>query len=201
MSSIDKLTLEAQNTLLRVAARSIAHGLNHGISLPVTTDEKDARLKILGATFVTLNINQQLRGCLGSLQAYRPLIEDVAANAFAAAFRDPRFERLTESEYPLVEIHISVLSTPEPMTFSDEESLITQLRPNQDGLILSEGTRKSTFLPSVWSNLSVPKEFLIALKRKAGLPSNYWSNSLKASRYSTQIFGCLIKDLGLTEQR
>ena len=140
------------------------------------------------ATFVTLTIGGRLRGCIGMLEACRPLAEDVAANACAAAFEDPRFDPLTKKEFEKLEIHISVLSPPEELTFSSEEDVLSQIRPGIDGLILQEGFRRGTFLPSVWEELPEKELFWAHLKRKAGLPTDYWSATLRVFRYTTEYF-------------
>jgi hypothetical protein len=138
-----------------------------------------------GAAFVTLKENGELRGCIGSLAASRPLDQDIAMNAFAAAFSDPRFNPVTADEVDELEISISVLTTPELMIFRSEEDLVSQLRPGIDGLILTEGRNRGTFLPSVWENYPERESFLNHLKMKAGLASNYWSGTLKVERYET----------------
>ncbi|HDZ78001.1 MAG TPA: AmmeMemoRadiSam system protein A, partial [Gammaproteobacteria bacterium] len=127
----------------------------------------------------------QLRGCVGSLTACRSLSEDVAENAFAAAFRDHRFNALTEDELAEIEISISVLSTPELMVFTSEQELLSQLQPGVDGIILTEGGNRGTFLPSVWEHYPQPASFLSHLKMKAGLPADYWSDTMKIERYNT----------------
>jgi len=128
-----------------------------------------------------------LRGCIGRLEAARPLAEDIAENAYAAAFQDPRFQPLQQSELEGLEIHLSLLTPSEPMAFTSEQDLLGQLRPGEDGVILAEGSRRGTFLPSVWEQLTTPRQFLEHLKLKAGLPASYWSNSIKAWRYQTEV--------------
>ncbi len=179
---------EEREALRQLAFDSIEHGLLHGTPLTVNPDDYPASLNEPRACFVTLERHAQLRGCIGSLQAYRPLIEDVADNAFAAAFRDPRFSPLTEREREGLEMHISVLSPAEPMRFDSEADLLAQLRPGVDGLIMEEGHLRGTFLPSVWEQLPEPEQFLAHLKLKAGLPSDYWSETLTVSHYTTEMF-------------
>ena len=183
------LNVEDQETLLRVAADSIRHGLDTGRALSVNVEDYSPALQQAGASFITLTILRQLRGCIGMLTATRPLIKDVAENAFAAAFEDPRFPSLTEAEYAQLEYHISILNPAEPMEFESETDLLQQLRPGIDGLILEDRGRRATFLPSVWESLSMPPEFLQHLKQKAGLPADYWSDSLQVQRYTVQEFG------------
>jgi len=144
-------------------------------------------LKEKRATFVTLTLNGNLRGCIGMLEACRPLAEDVAENAVSAAFRDPRFPPLTADEFENLEIHISVLSPPEEMAFSSEADVLAQIRPGIDGLILQEGFQKGTFLPSVWEELPETEMFFEHLKLKAGLPAGYWSDTLRVFRYTAEI--------------
>jgi AmmeMemoRadiSam system protein A len=117
------------------------------------------------------------------------LVVDVADNAFAAAFRDPRFDPLAEWELDGLDLDISVLTPPEPMQFRDEPDLLRQLCPATDGLILEDRGRRGTFLPAVWQSLPEPELFLAELKHKAGLPATYWSPTIKVSRYRTETFG------------
>ncbi len=145
-------------------------------------------LKEERATFVTLTLNGNLRGCIGMLEACRPLAEDITENAVSAAFRDPRFPPLSRDEFGDLKISISVLSPPEEMTFSSEADLLNQIRPGIDGLILQEGVRKGTFLPSVWEELPETAAFVEHLKLKAGLPAGYWSDTLRVFRYTAECF-------------
>jgi AmmeMemoRadiSam system protein A len=173
-------------TLLDVAWRSIAHGLVRGRPLAVDPDDHDQALRAVRASFVTLNLSGQLRGCIGALEASVPLVVDVAEHAFAAAFRDPRFAPLSEPEFPKVDIHISVLTPSTPIDFHDEAHLLRQLRPGEDGLIIAKGARRATFLPSVWASLPDPVQFLSHLKLKAGIDDNDPREPLRAWRYTTE---------------
>ncbi len=172
---------------MNLALASIRHGLKVGRPLPVEEAGLPPELKAIRATFVTLERHGQLRGCIGRLEASRPLAEDIAENAYSAAFQDPRFPSLRENELDGLDIHLSMLTPAEPMIFNSEQNLLSQLRPGEDGLILAEGSRRGTFLPSVWEQLPEPIEFLEHLKRKAGLPSNYWSDTLKVWRYRAEV--------------
>lgn len=183
------LTDAQQQQLLKLAVTSIRHGLTHGKSLPIQTADFDPDLRVKRATFVTLEKQGQLRGCIGMLEAMRPLVQDIAENAFSAAFRDPRFPPVTADELSQLDIHLSILSTAEPINFTSEADLLSQLRPHIDGLILTEGGRRGTFLPSVWEQLPQPTVFLRHLKQKAGLPADYWSDTLRVSRYTTDYIG------------
>jgi len=180
---------EEEHILLhRVARESIEHGLRTGRPLAVEISRFPRPLREPGASFVTLNKHGQLRGCIGSLEPVRPLVEDVAEHAFNAAFSDPRFPPLRAAELTQIELHISVLGAPEPMTFSSEEDLLRQLRPGVDGLILQAGYNRGTFLPAVWESLPDPRDFLTHLRLKAGLPPDYWSDEIRVWRYTTEAF-------------
>ena len=182
------LSDDERQQLLTLAKRSIHEGLQSGRPLAVDLQQVPPRLASPGATFVTLRRDGQLRGCIGTLEASRPLAEDCAQNAFAAAFRDPRFSPVTAREYPELSIHLSVLEPASPMQVTSEADLLAQLRPGQDGLVLSHNGRRATFLPSVWEQLPVPADFLLHLKRKAGLPGDFWSPTLQFSRYGVEEF-------------
>lgn len=176
---------DARRLLLDLARASIEHGLN-GELLKLNLHDYSGALRQPAATFVTLHIGGELHGCIGSLEANRPLVRDIAENARAAAFHDPRFPRLTHSELARLEIHISILTPPEALQFVSEDDLLRQLRPGVDGLILSEGSRRGTFLPAVWQTLPDPRAFLRALKHKAGLEPDYWSATVKVERYTAE---------------
>jgi AmmeMemoRadiSam system protein A len=178
---------QERQLLLSTAHLSIEHGLE-GMQ-PLRPDLLTFPLALVEqrATFVTLEINQQLRGCIGSLEAHRPLIIDIAENAFRAAFQDPRFPPLGQEEYPLLQIHLSILDVPKPIQCHSEAQLLEQLVPGQDGLILQDGSRRATFLPSVWDMLPEPGEFLKHLRRKAGLPDHGWSPKLTFQRYHVEL--------------
>jgi len=172
--------------LLKLAAASIKYGLEHHCPLPINPAEYPVELQQERACFVTLTIKTQLRGCIGTLEAYRPLVNDVVENAYAAAFRDPRFGAVSTAEYQQLHYHISVLNPPAPMQFNSEDDLLAQLRPGIDGLILEDLGRRGTFLPSVWESLPTPADFLRHLKIKAGLVATHWSSSLKVQRYTVE---------------
>ncbi len=183
------LTPEERATLLAVARDSIAQGLERGSPLAVDPADYPEALRAQRAAFVTLHLAGDLRGCIGHLEAVAPLVRDVAENAYAAAFRDPRFPPVSPPEFGMLALHISVLTPPEPMTFSSEADLLAQIRPGVDGLILTDGRARGTFLPSVWESLPRPRDFLTQLKRKAGLPVDHWSDRVQVSRYETESFG------------
>lgn len=138
------------------------------------------------ATFVTLTQAGQLRGCIGTLEAHRPLIEDLEHNARAAAFSDPRFPPLGAQELARTRVEVSLLSKSEPMRCADEADALSQLRPGLDGVILEVGRHRATFLPQVWEQLPDPAQFMAQLKLKAGLAQDYWSDEVRLSRYSVE---------------
>ena len=177
-----------RHVLLDVARKSIRHGLDHGSPLQVVPGDYAPALQAQRASFVTLHLDRELRGCIGHLEAVEPLVADVADNAFSAAFKDPRFPAVRETELAGLHIHVSVLTPAEPMEFTSEADLLRQLRPGVDGLILEDGWARGTFLPSVWESLPEPREFLAHLKRKAGLPMSHWSDRLRIYRYTTESF-------------
>lgn len=137
-----------------------------------------------GATFVTLTTGGRLRGCIGSLAADRPLGEDLANNARAAALFDPRFPALRAEELEHVRVEVSVLTRPEPVPAGTRAEAEEHLRPGVDGVVLEAGPRRATFLPQVWENLPETSRFLDRLLRKAGLPEDWWGPEITLSRYS-----------------
>lgn len=176
-----------RSIILQTARDSIAQGITQHHPMDLDLSKYPAILLEPGASFVTLHLDKRLRGCIGSLQAYQPLIADVAINAFNAAFKDPRFLPMTEVEASKISLDISVLSKPQPMRFNSEADLLSQLQPGIDGLIISDHGHRGTFLPSVWEQLPDPSTFLNHLKAKAGFPTNYWSNTLTIQRYTTEL--------------
>jgi hypothetical protein len=174
--------------LHEIALHSIEYGLNNNRPLKIQASDYDKDLQIKRATFVTLHKNEQLRGCIGILEPLRPLVADIAHNAFAAAFSDSRFPPVSPDELSQLKIHISILGTPEEILFDSENDLLSQLQPGIDGLILQEGSLKGTFLPSVWESLPEKHDFLNHLKAKTGLPANYWSDNIKVQRYTVEDF-------------
>ena len=179
------LPADARAELLRAAGEAIAAGLRDARWQPDPADFLTP-LREPRASFVTLHVDRRLRGCIGTLEARDPLVVDVARNAWSAASRDTRFPPVETGELRHLDIHISVLSVPEPVTVGSEAELLALMRPGIDGLILEEGYRRGTFLPSVWEQLPDPRDFLRQLKRKAGLPDQYWSASLQISRYTAE---------------
>ena len=191
MSSAEQppaLNPRQRRILLETGTDSIAHGLERGQPLRPDPVGYPQRLRETGASFVTLELGGHLRGCIGTLTARQPLILDVAQHAFEAAFEDPRFEPVNAAELTELELHISVLSPAQPLTVRNEQDLLSRLRPGTDGLVIEEGRHRATFLPAVWDQLNDPGVFLSQLKYKAGLPTDYWSDTIKVFRYTTESF-------------
>jgi hypothetical protein len=173
---------ELGRALVTIARRAIGAELAK-VALPERAEPQHPALAAPGATFVTLFKHGTLRGCIGTLVARRPLGADVCANAVAAAFADPRFTRLGADEFSDTSVEVSLLSAPGAITADSEQALLDQLRPGDDGVVLEYAGRRATFLPQVWDSLPEPAEFLAELKRKAGLPGDFWSASVRISRY------------------
>jgi AmmeMemoRadiSam system protein A len=168
--------------LLALVRGALEEALGGEVSPPA----EPAWLAEPGASFVTLKLEGELCGCIGSIQAYRPLAEDVRANALGAAFRDPRFQPLQADQLPRLRISVSVLSALEPVEWSDEADLLRRLRPGVDGLVLEHDGHRGTFLPAVWRQLPAPGDFLRQLKRKAGLAPDFWAPDVRVSRYTVE---------------
>jgi len=177
----DSMALKSQGkSLLSIARAAISTALGR----PVTAAEEGPWLRQPGACFITLTQRQQLRGCIGSLEARRPLLADVKSNAVSAALHDPRFVPLTLAELDITDLEVSVLSASQPLQFSSEADALSQLRPGVDGVIFEFGHYRSTFLPQVWEQLPSPSVFMAHLKRKAGLAPDFWDKGVQLQRYT-----------------
>lgn len=185
MSTADGAADRNLGRILLVAARN---AVADRLALPRSPepDTGASDLRQTAATFVTLTRDRALRGCIGSLNAYRPLIEDVRHNAVAAAFADRRFAPLERAEFAQVCFEVSLLTPATALTAPDQAAAIAALRPGIDGVILEYGARRATFLPQVWQTLADAERFLGELKRKAGLPEDFWAAGLKLSRYQVR---------------
>lgn len=179
--------LEERKILLQTALASIHSGLDNHTALSILLSDYPEHLLQIRACFVTLHLNNNLRGCIGSLIASQPLVVNVSQNAFNAAFADPRFPKLNAAEFKQIKLDISVLSAPVPMRVASEADLLQKLQPGIHGVILEDGSRRATFLPSVWEQLPNPTDFVIHLKNKAGWPDNYWSNSMQVETYTAEL--------------
>ena len=146
------------------------------LKYPVVFEQK-------GACFVTLEKQGQLRGCIGSILAHRPLIEDLITNARNSAFSDPRFTPVRKEELSELAIAVSLLSEPQKMSFSSEEDLLSQIKPYEDGIIIKDGYNQAVYLPSVWEQLPDKREFLMSLKMKAGMSAEHFSKTFEASSF------------------
>jgi len=170
----DKLTLEEQQTLLRMAREAMEHGVRGEKLPPLNKETLSSHLREKGASFVTLTIRGELRGCIGALEAYQPLADDVREHAIAAALEDPRFPPVREAELSRIQIEVSRLTRPIPLEYKDAEDLLSKLRPHVDGVILKDDYRRATFLPQVWEKIPDPVQFMNNLCYKMGASENLW---------------------------
>jgi AmmeMemoRadiSam system protein B/AmmeMemoRadiSam system protein A len=181
----------SRRTLFDLAREVVRQGALHGGNPPRLNIDGALPRALLAqrATFVTLNIAGQLRGCRGSIVPHRALFADVADNAFQSGFGDPRFAPLSAAELEGLSFHVAILSHPRRIACDSEAALLRELRPDVDGLILRDGARQSLFLPSVWEQIPDPLTFMRQLKLKAGLPADHWSAGFEAFRFGTESFG------------
>lgn len=170
----DPLDSEEKQILLKLARQSIERVVRGLPSLQVELELYSQRLQALGVSFVTLTKEGDLRGCIGALEAYQPLVQDVCEHAAAAATEDYRFQRVQENELGLVEIEISRLTPPQVLAYTRPEELLEKLHPGVDGVILRDGMRRATFLPQVWEKIPDGAEFLTHLCQKMGAPWDLW---------------------------
>lgn len=175
--------------LLDLARASILDAVGAVPALEPASAEMPAPLGQPGASFVTLSIEGRLRGCIGSIVPARALASDVWGNARRTAMEDPRFEPLSVPETTAARLEISVLGPLEEVRVEDEAELLCVLRPGVDGLLMTWGQHRATFLPKVWDSLARPEDFLRQLKRKMGLPDDFWHEAMAISRYDTTEFG------------
>lgn len=189
MVSEDQLTADERSILLVLARKTLEDRLNGAPSSPIEFETLPSRLQVPGASFVTLTRDGQLRGCIGALEAYQPLIEDVREHALAAAFNDYRFPPVGLKELPEIEIEISRLSPPKQLEYENTDELVGLLRPFVDGVTLRDGIRRATFLPQVWGKISDPVLFLSQLCLKMGNDSQLWRmKQLQVFTYRVESF-------------
>ncbi len=174
------MTSNKGEILLPIARASIAGVFGQALE----ADEDAIWLQEQAACFVTLTQQGQLRGCIGTLEAHRSLLEDIKHNAQAAAFKDSRFSPLTNDELNDTEIEVSLLSPMQALVFSNEQEAQAQLQPGIDGVVFEFGHYRSTFLPQVWQQLPDVEVFMAQLKHKAGLTPDFWEDQVKLSRYT-----------------
>jgi len=183
------LTSEEKHLLLKLARQSIELAVN---GLPLTIlklAEFSPTLQENGAAFVTLTEGGELRGCIGALEPFQPLVQDVCEHAAAAAQEDFRFSPVRPQEVNRIEIEISRLTPQVPLPYERPEELARLLRPGIDGVVLRDGSRRATFLPQVWEKVEDPAEFLSHLCMKMGVPANYWQKKvLQVSIYQVEEF-------------
>jgi len=170
----DKLSLEEQQTLLRLAREAMECGVRGKKLPPLDEESLSTHLREQGASFVTLTIRGELRGCIGALEAHQPLVHDVREHAVAAALEDPRFPPVREDELSRIQLEVSRLTRPLPLAYKDAADLLSKLRPHVDGVILRDGVRRATFLPQVWEKIPDAAEFLNNLCYKMGMNDNAW---------------------------
>ncbi len=177
-----------RSALLELARVSIARGLSRDAPQALPAGEWSARLLAPRAAFITLTLRGELRGCCGTIEAQRSLVEEVWRSAWRSAFADPRFPPVAAEEVASLRIAISALTALEPIACSSEAELIECLVPGVDGLVLGCGGARATFLPAVWQSLREPREFVAQLRRKAGLRGALWPREMAAFRYRTESF-------------
>jgi AmmeMemoRadiSam system protein A len=187
--TLEQLTDDEKKVLLLMAREAMEHGVRGEKLAPLHKDTLSPRLLEEGASFVTLTVRGQLRGCIGALEAYQPLVEDVREHAVAAALEDPRFPPVSERELNGINIEVSRLTRPVPLEYKDADDLLSKLRPHIDGVILRDGYRRATFLPQVWEKLTDPAQFLENLCYKMGTHADSWrTRHLEVLTYQVEEF-------------
>lgn len=185
----DPLNYEEQKTLLKLAREAIQTVLVGEEIIPLDINSLSEKLRENGASFVTLTKHGNLRGCIGTLEPHQPLAEDVREHAIAAALHDYRFHPVDIKELSEIMIEISRLTIPIPLFFSDQQDLLNQLHAGEHGVILTDGFRRATFLPQVWSKIPDKIQFLSQLCIKMGSPPDYWkSEGAKVFTYYVEEF-------------
>ena len=184
-----QLSATERATLLQLARQSLERAVSRQPLEALDLGSLPERLREPGASFVTLTVGGALRGCVGALEAYQPLAEDVREHAVAAALEDYRFPPVSPQEVGRIEIEISRLTSPVPLKYDRPEDLPKLLQPGVDGVVLLEGMRRATFLPQVWEKLPAPREFLGHLCMKMGVDANYWRyHKLQVFTYQVEEF-------------
>lgn len=185
----DQLSLEERTTLLELARQALQSAVNGDPLLPLDMQTLSPRLREPGATFVTLTIRGELRGCIGALEPYKPLVEDVREHAVAAALHDFRFPPVQSGELSEIKIEISRLTSPQDLDYESPEDLLMRLKPGEHGVIIKDGVRRATFLPQVWQKLPAPDEFLSHLCLKMSAPPDLWRTcKLEVQVYQVEEF-------------
>lgn len=185
----DQLSPAERNLLLELARQTLELVLAGGPLPELTLEDYPEKLRLPGATFVTLTKSGQLRGCIGTLEAYRPLVEDTRQHALAAATQDYRFSPVQPAELPAIKIEISRLTLPAPLEYASPSDLLARLRPGVDGVLLRDGSRRATFLPQVWAKIPSPVDFLNQLCLKMGATPGAWrERNLSVETYQVEKF-------------
>lgn len=171
----EKLTIEEQTILLRLAREAMECGVKGQALPPLDESSLPPKLKEDGSSFITLTVRAELRGCIGSLEPHQPLAQDVREHAVAAALKDPRFPPVSEEELDSIKIEVSQLTRPIPLEYNDADDLLSKLCPHLDGVVVRDDPyRRATFLPQVWEKISDPAEFMSNLCYKMGVDPNLW---------------------------
>ena len=185
----EKLTLDEQQILLRLAREALERGVKGEALPPADLSSLPPSLREEGSSFVTLTARGQLRGCVGSLEPYEALARDVQEHAIGAALNDPRFPPVREHELQGIQIEVSRLTRPVPLDYTDAEDLLAKLRPHVDGVVLRDEFRRATFLPQVWEKISDPAEFMDNLCYKMGASPDRWrTKHLEVLTYQVEEF-------------
>jgi uncharacterized protein len=174
MSSFFPLNAKDKSDLLVVARQAVQHAVERTNPPDLALSHYSEALQVVGASFVTLTQAGQLRGCIGTIEAYQPLVQDVCEHAASAALEDYRFYPVQPADVPFLRIEISRLSPLEKLDYQEPDELITLLRPHRDGVVLRDGFRRATFLPQVWEKIDTVESFLEHLSTKMGAPADYW---------------------------
>ncbi len=186
---LDELTAQERSFLLQLARQALTEAVQGKLLSPIDLNSLSPRLRAPGATFVTLTLRGELRGCIGALEPYLPLAEDVREHAVAAGLQDFRFMPVRPPELPDIKIEISRLTIPQPLAYENVMDLPQKLCPGQDGVIIRDGYQRATFLPQVWEKLPDPVEFLDHLCQKMGAPADLWRfKKLRVSIYRVEEF-------------
>ena len=185
----DRLTIEEKHVLLTMARATLERGLRGQPLPPLDLESMTPHLRESGASFITLTVDGNLRGCIGVLEPYQPLAQDVREHALAAALEDPRFPPVTPEELDQIEIEISRLTLPRRLEYADASDLLNRLRPDVDGVILRDGMRRATFLPQVWEKIPDKAAFLVNLCSKMGaMPGTWRKKHLEVLTYQVEEF-------------
>jgi hypothetical protein len=183
------LTNQEKKILLELARKAMVQAVNGKPIQSIAMEPIPPRLKELGASFVTLTKFGELRGCIGTLEPYLPLAEDVCEHSAAAALHDYRFPPVTPIELNDIHIEISCLTIPEPLIYEKSDELMTKIRPGIDGVVIKDGFHRATFLPQVWQKIPSTEEFLDHLCMKMGAPPDYWRRKkLQCEIYQVEEF-------------